>query len=229
MCGRLNVIDDGFIQIVLAGLEVDNPQTLHQDPFITPCHQLSIVVEEQGRRQLKQALWWLLLEATEQGYKPSRYTSFNTRYDKLNVPGSAGFQPFRSSRCVIAASGFGETQFVNKKPVSYHDMRAINGALLFGGLYRTWLNPATGEVSYSCSVITNPPHPKFANIHTKASPLILPQDTNVLDAWLDPDNHQVGMFEPLLTPRIPCDLMVQQIDKPSRRNPLGEPFMIPAD
>lgn len=229
MCGRLNVTDDHFVQLLLEGLEVDNAPALHTSPFITPCRQLSILVEQNGRRQLKDATWWLLLEAAGDGFKPSRYTSFNTRYDKLHLPRSAGYRPFRTARCVVVASGFGETEFHNKKPLHYHDMRAIDGAIAFGGLYKTWRQRETGELSYSCSIITNPPHPRLAAIHSKASPLMLPQDDDTLAAWLDPGNHQVAMFDDLLRPALRCDLAVQAIDKPSLRNAVGAPWVIYQD
>jgi glycerol-3-phosphate cytidylyltransferase-like family protein len=31
-------------------------------------------------------------------------------YDKLNISGSVGYQAYRSSRCIIAVKGFGETE-----------------------------------------------------------------------------------------------------------------------
>ncbi len=58
--------------------------------------------------------------------------------------------------------------------------------------------------------------------HSKASPLILPQSTSVRDAWLDPNNHQVDMFEHLLTPALRHNFLVQQIEKPSLYKVIGE-------
>ena len=95
------------------------------------------------------------------GFKPSKYTSFNTRYDKLNVKISACYQAYRHSRCVIPAKGFGETEYVNNKLLHYHDLIAKDGAILLGSLCREWLNKDTGESALSCSVITLPPLPKL--------------------------------------------------------------------
>ncbi|WP_445429101.1 SOS response-associated peptidase family protein [Alishewanella sp. HL-SH05] len=163
------------------------------------------------------------------GFKPSKYTSFNTRYDKLNVKGSAGYQAYRQSRCVIPAKGFGETEYLNYKPLHYHDMVAKDGAILLGGLCREWINKDTGETAQSCSVITLPPHPKLMHIHSKASPLLMPLNTELVDRWLDESITDPIEFEPLLQPHIPYDLMATQIDKPSTYNYLDMPSSIAKD
>lgn len=227
MCGRLNVIDCpevidlcGQLGIVLR----DQLQPLRTSRFVRATNKISIVVEQSSQRRLQDAIWWLLLEQAEHGFKPSQYTSFNTRYDKLNVKGSAGYSAYRTQRCIIPAAGFGETEAVDGKN-QYTDFIG-QGGLALGGLYRTWLNKETGELTYSCSVITLPPHPKLLPYHSKASPLILSHD--VFDLWLSPD-QDVAQFDKILAAKISVPLMALQIDKPSTFSPVGEPVLIPAD
>lgn len=230
MCGRLNVTGDPFVQNLLKSLGVDlNVQTPRYSRFIRATDKLSIVREINGYRRLDDATWWLLLDKTDDGFKPSKYTSFNTRYDKLNIPRSAGYKAYRETRCIIPASGFGETEFINKKPVYYHDIIGKDNALALGGLYREWFHPNTGEVTLSCSVITLPPHPKLANIHTKAMPLILPQLDNTINTWLDSSISNTEVFSNLLTAHIPQTLIAQRVDKPSTYNPVSEQFEIKHD
>ncbi|WP_026374801.1 SOS response-associated peptidase family protein [Aestuariibacter salexigens] len=232
MCGRLNVIDDAGVQGLCEQLGIELwPETgMVEQRFIRATQPVSIVRQKNGITRMDNAIWWLLLEATESGFKPSKYTSFNTRYDKLNVPRSAGFIPFRQSRCIIPAKGFGETEFINKKPLHYHDMIALEGeAIAFGGLYKEWVHKDTGEVTLSCSVITLPPHEKLQHIHTKAMPLMLPQHDETIAMWLDPTVTDSRVSEPLLQPHIPQDLYAQQIDKPSTYRPVGERFLIHHD
>jgi putative SOS response-associated peptidase YedK len=182
MCGRLNVIDDPGVQALCRELQIQLfSAPLCFSRFIRATNTVSIVRQVQGIRRMDNAIWWLLLEPSATGFKPSRYTSFNTRYDKLNVKGSAGYQAYRHSRCVIPATDFGETEYLNGKPLHYHDMVAKDGALLFGGLCREWLNKDTGETALSCSIITLAPHPKLSAIHSKASPLMLPLDMQLID------------------------------------------------
>ena len=230
MCGRLNVIDDPHVRELCEGLQIQLfPDRQIFSRFIPATNQVSIVRQKDGIRRMDNAIWWLLLEPSDTGFKPSKYTSFNTRYDKLNVKGSAGYQAYRYSRCVIPAKGFGETEYVNNKPLHYHDLIAKDGAILLGGLCREWVNKTTGETALSCSVITLPPHPELKNIHTKASPLLLPRDLTLVNRWLDESITDTDEFAELLQPNIPYDLVVQQIDKPSTYQPTAEPFTIGHD
>jgi putative SOS response-associated peptidase YedK len=231
MCGRLNITDDPAVQGLMRQLRIPLwPEPVKPVRFARATDTIPIIREIQGQRRAEPATWWLLLDKTDCGFKPSRYTSFNTRYDKLDVPRSAGFKPFRETRCIIPAKGFGETQFVNKKPIHYYDFEAPEGeALAFGGLYREWFHPQTGEVKLSCSVITLRPHEKLKHIHNKAMPLILPQQDDVLNAWLDPNFKELAFFAPLLQPHIPQSLIAYPIDKPSTYQRVGEIELISAD
>lgn len=225
MCGRLNFIDDLFMRSMMQKLSIANPNDMEYCRFKKPTDEIYIVRETHGVRRLQLAYWWLLQDIKYNGFSPSRFTSFNTRFDKLNQSGSAGYQPFRESRCIILAKGFGETE-KHGSNAKYYDFTAQDSAITFGGLYKEWIHPKTGEYRVSCSVITNPPHPDLAPYHSKASPLILPQSSSVLDAWLDSRNHNVGMFEALFTPALRHDFFVQEIDKPSSHQQKGEAILL---
>ena len=231
MCGRLNVIDDIGVQQLCEQLNIQLwSEPLQTGRFKRATDKVTIVREKAGITQADSAIWWLLLDNHTEGFKPSKYTSFNTRYDKLNVPRSAGFVPFKESRCIIPAKGFGETEFVNKKPIHYYDFEAENRqAIALGGLYKEWLNVNTGETALSCSIITLPPHEKIKHIHSKAMPLILPQNKDLLTAWLDSAQTNTELFNHLLQPHLPQNLWAQAIDKPSTFNAIGDRKLINGD
>lgn len=230
MCGRFNATFDSGVKKLYTSLKINKVIDRPIDKrFVKAADTVSIVRKKDNYRIVENAIWWLLLDQTDAGFKPSKYTSFNTRYDKLNTPRSAGYQAYRYSRCVIAVKGFGETEFKNKKPIHYVDMEAQNGGLLLGGLCRDWVNNQTGEIKTSCSVITLPPHEKLVHIHSKAMPLILPQDETIINNWLDVALTDVEQFTPLLQPHIPQNLIAQQIDKPMTHNPINKPELIALD
>ncbi|WP_241481829.1 SOS response-associated peptidase family protein [Rheinheimera mesophila] len=223
----MNVIDCPEVIDLCGQLGInlqDQAMPLRTSRFIRATNKISIVIEQKGERRLQDAIWWLLLEQAEHGFKPSQYTSFNTRYDKLNVKGSAGYAAYRTQRCIIPVAGFGETEVVDGKN-QYTDFVGQQ-ALGLGGLYRTWLNKETGELTYSCSVITLPPHPKLITYHSKASPLIL--EPAVFNSWLS-DDQNVSQFECLMRPNIPVNLKAIAIDKPSSFNVLSDIKQIIAD
>lgn len=230
MCGRFNATFDSGVKKLYTSLKINKVLNLPIDKrFVKAADTVSIVREKDNNRVVENAIWWLLLDQTGTGFKPSKYTSFNTRYDKLNNPRSAGYQAYRYTRCVIAVKGFGETEFKNKKPVHYFDIEAQNGGLLLGGLCRDWINSQTGEVTTSCSVITLPPHEKLTHIHSKAMPLILPQDENIIDSWLNTTLIDVEQLTPFLRANIPQNLIAQQIDKPMTHNTISKPELITSD
>ena len=225
MCGRIKGVRGLYTSLNIHKV-VDKPM---DQRFIRATDNVSIIRNVGAQRRVENATWWLLLERQGEQLKPSKYTSFNTRFDKLNVTGAAGYVPYRQSRCIIAAKGFGETEFVNKKPVHYYDMHAEQGGLVFGGLYREWRMPNSDKSVLSCSVITLPPHEKLKHIHSKAMPLILPQEQTVIDRWLDPEFSDTDYLDQFLTPNIPQNMIAQQIDKPSSHQAFGESCMIAKD
>jgi putative SOS response-associated peptidase YedK len=195
---------------------------------IVPTTTISIIRDAGHMRRVDDAIWWLLLEPTETGWKPNtRYATFNTRYDKLNSPKAAGYIPFRESRCIIPASGFVEGLEGTK---SYHLLEGADRAIAFGGLYKSWIHVRSGEVALSASIITLPPHPKFKGIHEKAFPMMLDvNDKTKTDMWLSPEQKNVEVFDELLMPNLVTQLRATPIDRPSKRNPTGESFAIAAD
>ncbi|QOL24858.1 SOS response-associated peptidase family protein [Thalassotalea sp. LPB0316] len=225
MCGRLNTYARSVAK-ASQELNVINPDAQIYQRFIRATDRVSIIVEANNIRYIDNAIWWLLLEKDASGLKPSKYTSFNTRYDKLNTPRSAGYQAFRQSRCLIPVKGFGETEFVNKKPLHYVDFTVEEGDYMcLGGLYRQW--QFEDNLICSCSVITLPPHDKLTHIHSKASPLIVPKIR--YNQWLDPNEQNPKVFDDLLAPHLPHKLYAQHIDKPSSYHPVGQVEVIAAD
>lgn len=223
MCGRFNVIDSPEVRNLMRVLRLD-PAPIRFSRDCAPGDRISIVREQHGDRQVADATWWLLLD--RETFKPDyRYASFNTRSDKLDVKRSAGYWPYRKSRCIIPASAFIEG-LGDKR--TYHRIELQDRAIAFGGLYREWLHHDTGEVVTSASIITLPPPAEWAHIHPKSMPLILPHDDALLDRWLDPDIQDVEEFEGLLAPAIRETQVLTPIGRPSRWDVQGESFTIPA-
>jgi putative SOS response-associated peptidase YedK len=76
------------------------------------------------------------------------------------------------------------------------------------------------------SIITLPPPPEWADIHPKSMPLMLPRDSAVVDAWLDPQNREVESFAWLLQPVIRTTQILTPIGRPGRRDPQGESITV---
>jgi len=230
MCGRYNVTDDPAVHRLFNQLGVDTScWQIRFSPDITPASIISIIRDdEEGERRVDDAIWCSLLEASESGWRPNtRYASFNSRYDKLNNPGSLVYYPYRASRCIIPASGFIEGLEGTK---SYHLLEGADQAIAFGGLYRAWTDQETGEQAFSASIITLPPHPKFAGIHEKAFPMMLDVNNQaVINQWLSSTYKDIDQFEHLLKAQFVVSLTATPIDRPSKKNKVGDQFVIAPD
>ncbi len=228
MCGYIgNVIDSPLTKVLMDLIGHDLWPQLRNNPGTGPAANIDIVLGEQGP-QVQQAIWWLLLEPKDGQFRPSRYTSFNTRSDKLNEKRSAGYVPYRKSRCVVPASYFIEGTGPKGKRV-YHRIEPTEHSFALGGLYRTWVNRETGEVIYSCSVITLSAHasPTWQAIHPKSTPLMLPPDPELIRRWLDPE-IDAEEFAPLMKPRFHQPLQCVPVERPGNQRQTGGPITISA-
>jgi putative SOS response-associated peptidase YedK len=223
MCGRYKAGKTPGLIALAETLDVSLDGFLFNDDCC-PAAPISIIVEPEGERSVKDAIWHLYLEQTDKGLKAhKKYFSINTRYDKLNKK-----LEYKASRCIILATAFVES----KESSSPYLLSPADGrALAFGGLYKTWVDKTTGEIVHSASMITVPGHPAplMQNIHDKAFPLWLPYDTSVMERWLNYGVNETAEFDCLLTPRLHTDLKAVPIDKASKKNPVGDPIFIPAD
>ncbi len=230
MCGHIgNVVDSFLARMLLDALDMGHALPgLRNNPGTGPASSIDIILQDEQGRRVQPAIWWLLLERAETGYKPSKYTSFNTRSDKLDQKRSAGYRPYRNSRCIVPATYIIEGEGT-KGARRYHRVEPTESAFALGGLYRTWLNKETGELTYSSSVIALPPHPdeRWLGIHTKSMPLMLPTDNSeVIAKWLDPAFDQVEEFHPLLEPRFPGNLRCVPVERPGDQREVGNAFLI---
>jgi putative SOS response-associated peptidase YedK len=225
MCGRFNVFDSPEVQILLKVLGMAGAQ-LRYSADVAPGSTISIIRESDQHRQVCDAIWWLMLD--RQTLKPNYdYASFNSRWDKLNTKGSLAYQPYRQGRCIIPASAFIEGLGDRR---SYHQIKLQNEAIAFGGLYKHYLDPNTGESIYTASIITLGPLPQWQQIHPKSMPLILPvQDSALINSWLNPAQQDVTPFENLLIPGIRSTQVITPIGKPSQWNPIGASFILESD
>lgn len=221
MCGRYNLNDTQQVRHLLSQLGVADQQ-IRFSADISPAAHISIVRQLGSQRVISTAIWWLMLDP-ETG-KPTKYTSFNSRSDKLNSTRSIACKPYRETRCIIPASAFIEGLGDSK---TYHKIELEGQAIAFGGLYREWCSKETGEIVIGASIITLGRLVQWQNIHPDSMPLILPVDqTEVINAWLAPDVNDVERFEPLLEPGIRIPQRITPIDRPSKWNPIGDSYVI---
>jgi putative SOS response-associated peptidase YedK len=186
----------------------------------TPASMIQMVTEDAHDRYLEDAKWWLLLDKT--GKPNYQYATFNSRSDKL-YSSSLTKPAFATSRCLIPASGIIEGQ--NKK---YHYITSENNALLLGGIYKQY--QIGDELITTASIITCPGNPKLEHIHRKSIPLMFdPNDSSLIDMWLDPSMNEPEAFRHILTNELKFDLLATPTVGARDLEATGETLHLKAD
>lgn len=214
MCGAYNVINNPFTESITTILDVPAVETRG---IRAPASMIQIVTEDTHDRYLEEAKWWLLLNPD--GKPNYKYATFNSRYDKL-YSSSLTLGLFKTSRCLIPASSFIEGQ-----DKQYHEITTERGALALGGIYKQY--EIDGETLTTASVITCPGNDKLENIHRKSLPLLIDvDDEDLVEQWLDPNMTNSEVFKPLLTDKIPLNLIATPIQGARDLTPRDEPIYI---
>ena len=221
MCGRFNLIQSPAVIRLMQSLGI-GIQGVRFNPDCAPCNSISIIVGTPQAPVLRDAIWHLYLQPTATGFKPhTRYWSINTNWQQLPKKSQ-----FRTSRCLIPASSFIESQD-GKRP---HQLSFADEAFCFGGLYKTWTQAESGETLMSASIITLPGHPKLESIHRHSMPLIFNHDqVDAMQQWLDPDLINTEQLQPFLISQLRLPLTAVPVNKSSTKNAIGEPWIIESD
>jgi putative SOS response-associated peptidase YedK len=113
------------------------------------------------------------------------------------------------NRCIIFVSGFFEWQHTGKQKIP-HYISLPGHIMALGGVASSWVDPQTGEIIDTCSIITTPANSLMAMIHNKGQrmPLILPPA--LWDNWLE---HSSGppAISKLMQPYPFSDLHAEQV------------------
>ncbi len=83
----------------------------------------------------------------------------------------------RTKRCLVITHGFFEYHTEENKKIPYYIKLKNNQIFAFAGLYDNWINPVTGEIINTFSILTTSANPLLEKIHNlkKRMPVILPQ------------------------------------------------------
>jgi putative SOS response-associated peptidase YedK len=234
MCGRLNITDDPFTIDLLKYFGVELGITPRLPLYnMGPAERIPIIFEQDGELTARFAIWSFLLESTPTGLKPKAgLSTFNAKAQRL-TESRLWSKPYKTSRCIIPASGFYEFKSVKRKKHPYL-IKPVDQAISFAGLFREWQSKK--DVVYSCALIVTVPNPKLTHIHDKSFPVILEQA--FFDPWLDRKNQHTERFEPLYEPWLRTDFTATPTDPfynhPRNKNSgcleaIGEPELIHAD
>jgi putative SOS response-associated peptidase YedK len=171
-----------------------------------------MIVRGQVGAELVSPTWWYDCTEVKGELVVGERTTFNAR----NLESSYWRGGIRHFRGIAVASAIGEGKDIDGKSVHY--LMSSAAPILLGTIYRQFPN---GE--YSCAVITRDSQPGFDKYHEKAFPLMLPNDSELLNLWLADVPETEPMIAHLLAnPKVFNDLEVVRVKTLRGGVPMGE-------
>jgi putative SOS response-associated peptidase YedK len=150
------------------------------------------------------------------------YPTSNARSEELSAKASYRQPWARGQRCIIPALAFYEPNWESGQHVAWRFGRSDGQAWGLAGLWNTWVDPATGEVveSYTMLTINADAHPLMQRMHKpdpKRPPTlqdkrsVVPIETADVDAWLHAPLAQAAQLLRLA----PAERFVAEPDRPA--------------
>lgn len=193
MCGRY-AQTLGAEEIVesfdLDGSTLD--QSLPLNWNIAPTNDIYIIRNESESRLLDSASWGIIAP-WQKKYSEARISqshAINARSESIHEKPTFR-QAFRTSRCLIPATGYYEwaTSLGKYPPKQPFYISSENGEpLSIAGIWSSWQSE-TGQVIQSAAIITREAVGELATIHSRM-PVFMP--TESWDEWLDPQSRDIN-------------------------------------
>ena len=201
MCGRFNIIDDPFTQLVMeiAGISYSEGTRYN----IAPTEQIPVLVNSGGEEWLLHDMRWWLVPAWAK--EPStKYSMFNARSETLSK--SSAFRgPFKNQRCIIPVSGYYEWKKEGGVKVPYYIEPKAESGFAFAGLWDRW--EKGGEVIESCTIVTAAAPESMSGIHHRI-PVHLTHEQ--IKLWVSTESTSSDLKE-LLYPDIRYPLRITPV------------------
>ena len=152
-----------------------------------------LVATEQGR-----ALKTMRFHLTPHWSKTERvkWATYNARLDTIQEKASFR-QAFKQHRCLVLMNQFVEPIYEGKwagHMVAFHDHQS--SLLAAAGIFDEWVNPETGEVVESFSIVTTNPSSFIEEIGHDRQPVF--PAAEIWDQWLDPAEKDGAKVKSLL-------------------------------
>ncbi len=153
-----------------------------------------------------------------------RKMTFNAKAETLGSKPSFR-HAIRSRRCMVISRGFFEWQARGHEKIPYYIYSEDHQPLSFAGLYDEWVDPESGEILKTFTIITTRANSLLEKIHNtrKRMPaILLPENER---GWLDmemPVSEAVKMLEPIHEKRLNAHTISKMISRPGSEKNIPE-------
>lgn len=206
MCGRFTMQTPVEQIAMIFDAAADGLGEIAPSYNVAPTQPVLTVVEEDGKRVLKQMRWGLVPVWAKDLSIGSRM--INARAETLAEKNTFK-RPFKSRRCLVVADGFFEWRKNNGAKTPMYIRLKSHKPFGFAGLYDIWKSPE-GEAVASCTIITTEANDVLKAIHDRM-PVVLAKRN--YGEWLDPQNEQIEKLETLLVPYSGKDMEAYEVSR----------------
>lgn len=194
MCGRVTISDQTSIA---KGLHLKMADDLKRPSNINVPPSLELPVFSDENPSVLQYFSWTLIPFWAKE-KP-KFSTFNARIENLQESGSWK-HVLGKKHCVIITDGFYEWQKLDEKGKRKQPylirMKGMRFTLM-AGLWDTWVDPITGEIIQSCTIITRPANDDMKNLHDRMPCLLSIENANIWVNRMLPLHDRMKTLEPL--------------------------------
>ena len=192
MCGRFGLDVSGEALAEL--LELDSEAIPETKPRfnIAPGQEILAMRMMEGGRDATSLRWGLIPSWAKD--RKIAHKLINARSETVAEKPSFR-EAFRARRCLIPADGFYEWRRAGNVKEAHHIGLKGGEAFFFAGLWETWMDPQSGEVVESATLLTTTPNSLVAPIHDRMPVIVRPGH---LLPWLQGEMQGVEeVFRPL--------------------------------
>lgn len=182
------------------------------DERVVPFHMAPVLVNRRSERYLQEMRFHLTPAWARE--PKVKWATYNARLDDIETKSSFR-RPFLDKHCIVVLSGFVEPIYSGDHAghmVSFQ--RRDEDWLLAAGIYDEWVNPRTGEILESFSIITDAPDDFVAKVGHDRQPLFL--NAHDVGTWLSVSEKDPQALRTWLRQRRAALDLVVEHDRPMR-------------
>ena len=195
MCGRFTLFAEFNEIIERFAIEAAIEEELYNPSYnIAPSNSVLSVINDGQKNRLGYLKWGLIPPWTKD--EKMGFKLINARAETL-LDKPSFRDAFKKRRCLIIADSFYEWKQSDHKTKTPMRIKLKNNQLFaMAGLWERWKSPS-GNMLYSCSVITTAPNELMKEIHDRMPVILTPEDEKV---WLNPGTKDLSHLNQLLKP-----------------------------
>jgi putative SOS response-associated peptidase YedK len=205
MCGRFAL--DSEPQIIKSQFNVGVMPQLEPNYNAAPTEPILFLIKSEEGMLRGELFRWGLIPFFSKEVLKSR-PLINARSETIEQ--SPAFkQPFKSKRGLVVMNGFFEWTDEEGVKQPYYICRKDRKLLAIASLWDLWEGPS-GDVIYSCCMITTPPNELLAPFHDRM-PAILEKTEQII--WLDLNCRNVDQLKQCLIPYSKDELIMYPVTR----------------